>query len=81
MQWKNSPGGPIFDYIRVYAKITPGGPIPARFNPFIDMDKVWIGFSSAKARFFLLLDWGEVDVEMRDLLDEGEELLELVIRL
>ena len=58
MQWKNSPGGPIFDYIRVYAKITPGGPMPARFNPFIDMDKVWIGFSSAKARFFLLLDWG-----------------------
>ena len=62
-------------------KISPGGPIPARFNPFIDMDKVWIGFSSAKARFFLLLDWGEMDFEKYHFLDEGEELLELVIRL
>ena len=40
----------------------PGGPIPARFNPFIDIDKVWIGFSSANARFFLLLDWGRLRV-------------------
>ena len=60
---------------------SPGGPIPARFNPFIDMDKVWIGFSSAKARFFLLLDWGKMDFEKCHFLDEGEELLELVIRL
>ena len=34
-----------------------GGPIPARLRPFIDIDNVWMGFSSAKARFFLLLDW------------------------
>ena len=26
-------------------------------SPFIDIDNVWMGFSSAKARFFLLLDW------------------------
>ena len=34
-----------------------GGPIPARLSPFIDIDNVWMGFSSARARFFLLLDW------------------------
>merc|ERR1719342_1026920 len=33
-----------------------GGPTPARLSPFIDMDKVWIGFSSTSCRVFLLLD-------------------------
>ena len=35
----------------------PGGPgaIPARFKPFIDIDSVWIGFSSSILLFFLLL--------------------------